>query len=163
MENEARLTLLILAVEDVIQATRFYRAAFGWSQTVNESNYAEFALPGDQRLGLYARAGFARNVGQPPLQRAHGEITSTEIYLYVDDLDGAIARVEAAGAHMLSPKAERDWGDEAAYFADPGRRSPPLLACYPLHPHRLAGLLDATRKCRRAVAHSESQRVPSTT
>lgn len=119
MANEARLTLLILAVEDLIRAVRFYRAAFGWVQTVDDAIYAEFALPGDQRLGLYARAGFERNVGQAPLQGARGEITGTEIYLYADDLDAAIARMEAAGARPLSPRAPRAWGDEAAYFADP--------------------------------------------
>lgn len=117
--DEARLTLLILAVEDLIQAVRFYRTAFGWVQTVDDVIYAEFALPGDQRLGLYARAGFERNVGQAPRKGARGEITGTEIYLYVHDLAAASARVEAAGARALSPRAQRAWGDEAAYFADP--------------------------------------------
>ena len=119
MADEARLTLLILAVEDLIRAVHFYRAAFGWVQTVDDAIYAEFMLPGGQRLGLYARAGFERNVGRVPLQGRRGEITGTEIYLYVDDLAAAIARVEAAGARLLRPRAERAWGDEAAYFADP--------------------------------------------
>jgi predicted enzyme related to lactoylglutathione lyase len=110
---------LILAVEDLIRAVRFYRAAFGWVQTVDGAIYAEFALPDDQRLGLYARAGFERNVGQAPLKGRRGEITGTEFYLYVDDLAAAIARVEAAGSRALSPRAQRAWGDEAAYFADP--------------------------------------------
>jgi uncharacterized glyoxalase superfamily protein PhnB len=48
-----------------------------------------------------------------------GDITSTEIYLYVDDLAAAIVRVEGAGARALSPRAQRAWGEEAAYFADP--------------------------------------------
>jgi predicted enzyme related to lactoylglutathione lyase len=119
MADEARLALLILAVEDLDRAVGFYRAAFGWFQTVDDAVYAEFALPGDQRLGLYARAGFERNTGQAPRSVARGDITGTEIYLYVDNLAAAIARTEAAGARTLSPRAERAWGDEAAYFADP--------------------------------------------
>lgn len=119
MAEEARLTLVILAVEEVKRAVSFYRAAFGWPQTVDESVYAEFALPGAMRLGLYTHAGFERNIGQAPLKLARGEITSTEIYLFVDDLSAAIARMKAAGARLLSSRALRDWGDEAAYFADP--------------------------------------------
>jgi predicted enzyme related to lactoylglutathione lyase len=119
MADEARLALLILAVEDLNRAVAFYRAAFGWSQTVDDAIYAEFALPGNQRLGLYARASFGRNTGQAPRSVTRGDITSTEIYLYVDDLAAAIVRVEGAGARALSPRAQRAWGEEAAYFADP--------------------------------------------
>jgi uncharacterized protein len=119
MAEEARLTLVILAVEELRRAVSFYRAAFGWTQTVDEAVYAEFALSGAVRLGLYTHADFARNTGQAPLKPARGEITGAEIYLFVDDLSAAIARVEAAGGRTLSPRALRDWGDEAAYFADP--------------------------------------------
>ncbi|HEY7022618.1 MAG TPA: VOC family protein [Ktedonobacterales bacterium] len=119
MAEETRLTLVILAVEDLRRAVAFYRAAFRWPQTVDEAVYAEFALPGAVRLGLYTHAGFERNTGQAPLKAALGEITGTEIYLFVDDLSASIARVEAAGGRTLSPRALRDWGDEAAYFADP--------------------------------------------
>jgi predicted enzyme related to lactoylglutathione lyase len=119
MAEEIRLTLVILAVEDLQRAVNFYRAAFGWPQTVDEAVYAEFTLPGAVRLGLYTHAGFGRNTGQAPLKLAHGGITATEIYLFVDDLSATIAHVEAAGGRKLSPRALRDWGDEAAYFADP--------------------------------------------
>jgi len=37
----------------------------------------------------------------------------------VDDLEGTIERLRDAGARPLSPRADRNWGDEAAYFADP--------------------------------------------
>jgi predicted enzyme related to lactoylglutathione lyase len=117
--EEIRLTLVILAVEELQRAVNFYHAAFGWSQTVDEAVYAEFTLPGAMRLGLYTHAGFGRNTGQAPLKPAREEITSTELYLFVDDLSAAIEHVEAAGGRELSPRALRDWGDEAAYFADP--------------------------------------------
>ena len=48
-----------------------------------------------------------------------GAITATELYLRVDDLAAAVEALAAAGARLLSPAAQRDWGDEAAYFADP--------------------------------------------
>jgi predicted enzyme related to lactoylglutathione lyase len=131
--EEIWLTLVILAVEDLRRAVSFYRAAFGWVQTVDEAVYAEFTLPGAVRLGLYTHAGFGRNTGQAPLKLAHGEITGTEIYLFVDDLSATTARVEAAGGRTLSPRALRDWGDEAAYLADPDGNVVVLARPYAQH------------------------------
>ncbi len=119
MPAPVRHVLTILAVEDLPRAIDFYRRAFGWEQVVDVPVYAEFALPGGMGLGLYERHGFGRNTGQVPSRVAPGEIAPAEIYFQTDELASAIARVVAAGARELSPLAVRDWGDEAAYFADP--------------------------------------------
>ena len=113
----ARHVLTILAVDDLPRATRFYRAALGWEQTVDTPAYVELA--GGMRLGLYLRDSFARNTGVPPQSRPVQGTTSTEIYLHVDDVAEAAERLRVAGAVELSPVAARPWGDEAAYFADP--------------------------------------------
>jgi uncharacterized protein len=115
---EARLSLVILAVGDLARAVRFYREAFGWTQQVDEAVYAEFALPGGQRLGLYDRAAFARNTGAVPAAIPPGGLAATELYFSVDEPEEASRRFIAAGARQLSALAPRDWGDEAAYFAD---------------------------------------------
>lgn len=115
----AQPALIILAVSDLPRAVRFYRSAFGWPQEVDVPVYAEFAMPGDQRLGLYERGAFGRNTGQTPDATPDGALTGTELYFYPADLPAAIVRLEASGARMLSKLTKRDWGDEAAYFADP--------------------------------------------
>lgn len=115
----ADFTLVILAVADLTRAIGFYRTAFGWTQTVDVPVYAEFQTPGGMRFGLYQRRAFAANTGQVPHEIPAGDLSPTEVYLHVDDLSGAIARLEAAGARCLSPCASRNWGDDAAYFADP--------------------------------------------
>ena len=115
----ARHVLTILAVGDLARSRAFYRDAFGWALPVDVPAYAEFELPGGMRLGLYQREGFARNTGQAPAVTPLGAISATEIYLHVDDLPAAVGKLEAAGARVLSPLAKRDWGDEAAYYADP--------------------------------------------
>ena len=117
--SAARHVLTILAVEDLARAKAFYEAAFGWERLVDVPVYVELAVPGGMRLGLYARDGFAHNTGQAPAPTPAGAITPTELYLWVDDLDGALERMTGAGARLLSARAARDWGDEAAYFADP--------------------------------------------
>ena len=117
--TELRHVLTILAVEDLAASAAFYAAAFGWTASVATPVYVEFALLGGQRLGVYERHGFGRNIGQVPAKVAAGELAPTEIYLYVDDPVAAIARIQSAGARELSPWATRPWGDEVAYFADP--------------------------------------------
>jgi len=114
-----RHALTILAVDDLPRAVAFYEAAFGWPRIVNVPVYSEFALPDGMRFGVYQRDGFGRNTGQVPARLAPKEIAGTELYLYPDDVHEAVRRLLAAGARELSELAPRDWGDEAAYFADP--------------------------------------------
>jgi predicted enzyme related to lactoylglutathione lyase len=114
----ARHVLTILAVSELGRTLRFYDAAFGWSKLVETPAYVELDA-GGQRFGLYQREGFAKNTSRAPSRIPDGEIAPTEIYLHVDDLERAIERLRAAGARELSPRQARDWGDEAAYFADP--------------------------------------------
>lgn len=114
-----RHVLTILAVADVDRSLDFYTRAFGWPLRTRVPVYAELELPDGNGLGLYARGAFARNTGQAPQPTAAGAISGTEIYLRCDDLEPAVHRVEVAGGRILSPALPRDWGDRAAYFADP--------------------------------------------
>ena len=115
----ARHILTILAVADLEKSVAFYREAFGLPARVEVPVYVELALPDGRGLGLYAREAFASNTGHVPTLATPERIGGTELYFHVDDLDAAIRRLEAAGATLLSARAGRDWGDEAAYYADP--------------------------------------------
>lgn len=117
--SEARHILTILAVEDLERSVAFYGTAFGWPARVEVPVYVELELPDGRGLGLYVKEAFAVNVGQVPTLAEPTRIGGTELYFHVDDLDDAIERLAAAGAHCLSERAPRDWGDEAAYYADP--------------------------------------------
>ena len=117
MAATPKLVLLILAVRDLPGMTAFYVRVLGWSQVVEVPVYAELQSPEGLRIGLYAEAGFGRNIGVVP--EASPPITRTELYLHCEDLLATIERAVAAGARPLSPIGPRDWGDEAAYFADP--------------------------------------------
>ncbi len=115
----ARHVLTILAVRDLQRAVRFYTEAFGWPARVETPVYVELETPDGHRFGLYQREAFAKNTGRLPACVEDTAIGATEIYLHVEDLDEAVARLRAAGAPVLSDRAPRDWGDEAAYFRDP--------------------------------------------
>lgn len=114
-----RHVLTILAVEDLARSSRFYTQAFGWPLVVDAPVYVELAAPGGMRLGLYERNGFGRNTGRLPVRVPSGGLSPTELYFHVDDMAQALDGLRHAGARELSPLSLRDWGDEAAYFADP--------------------------------------------
>lgn len=119
----SHLQMLIFAVDDVARSLAFYTAAFGWPVRMQVPGViAELTVSDHLGLAVYQREGFARNTGRPtaPVPAAH--TTATELYLRVDSADAltdAIDTLTRAGATLLSPRADRTWGDEAAYFADP--------------------------------------------
>ena len=114
-----RTHLVVLAVADLARSKAFYSAAFGWRLGHAESVYAEFRVAPGFGVGLYLRSAFSANTGVVPSGVPAEATTSTEIYIRVDDLPAAVARMGKAGARLLSPAAKRVWGDEAAYYADP--------------------------------------------
>lgn len=117
--TDARLVLVVLAVDDLAQARRFYEDAFGWPLEVDAPPYKEFRLPGGLRLGLYRTEGFALNTRERPADVPAGALTRTELYLHVDDPAATGERLVGLGARLLDGLSPRDWGDEAAYYADP--------------------------------------------
>ncbi len=112
-------TMTILAVADLERSVSFYREVFGWPARIEVPVLVEFELPDGRGLALYTRESFGVNTNQVPVVVPSGEIAGTELYFRcADDLEGVIERLRAAGARELSPLAPRDWGDEAAYYAD---------------------------------------------
>lgn len=114
-----RHVLVVLACADVARSKAFYVGVFGWRVCVDLAVYVELEVPTGLRVGLYARDGFARNTGEAPAASPARGTTSSELYLRVDDVPAALARLLAAGGRLLSATAPRPWGDEAAYVADP--------------------------------------------
>ncbi|HTL23377.1 MAG TPA: VOC family protein [Mycobacteriales bacterium] len=130
------LALVVLAVTDLHRSVGFYRQALGWEQVEAAPVYAELVSPAGLRLGLYERTAFARNPGTAPPTAPSGT-SATELYFRTADVDAAVSRLQAAGAELLSPRVLRDWGDEAAYLADPDGNVV-VVAC----PAAGAGMMD---------------------
>jgi len=114
-----RHVLTILAVSDFVRAREFYRAAFGFKQTVDVPVYAEFELEDGRRLGIYERQSFGVNTGVVPNKVEAGELSGAELYFYCNDPAAQCAKLVKAGATELSPWQPRAWGDDAAYYSDP--------------------------------------------
>ena len=84
----ARLNYVELPVRDIGAAQAFYESAFGWSLTGFGPTYAA-TLTGDTDIGLQADAAEATEAPLPVID--------------VDDLEAALAAVEAAGGKIVRP------------------------------------------------------------
>ena len=86
---------------------------------IDYKNYVELLRPEGGCLGLFERGAFGRTAGAQPSSGEPGRETSTELYVRVQDVEPVLDRLERLGARRLSPLAAREWGEEAAYYADP--------------------------------------------
>ena len=68
---------------------------------------------------MYEREGYAQTVGAEPLAGVGDRVAPVYVYVRVADVATSVARLEAAGGRSLSPLRARDWGETAAWFADP--------------------------------------------
>src|ERR671934_241783 len=72
---------------------------------------------GPRTLGELAAAEQVRpatmtRIAQPV--ELNGHVSPAYLYVRVEDLEGTIERLRGAGARPLSPRGDRNWGDEAA-------------------------------------------------
>ncbi|HEY4300291.1 MAG TPA: VOC family protein [Candidatus Didemnitutus sp.] len=91
---------------DPAAATKFYTGLFGWTAepiTQNGRSYTVFSADGHPVAGLAVRKNASPN-----------RLSRWIVYMAVDDLDAAVARVEPAGGKVRAP---------ARNFADRGRQA----------------------------------------
>lgn len=117
MAHNNGVVLVVLAVEDAQRAAAFYRGVFQWPVLVEVPVYVELQA-GAVRVGLYQRDGFGRNTGAVPTVVARGALAPSELYVHVERPEDVMERLRRHGARELSGWQRRDWGDDAAYFAD---------------------------------------------
>jgi hypothetical protein len=99
----ARLNYVELPVRDVAAAKSFYEQAFGWSMTAFGPTYAA-TLTGDTDVGL---------------QGDSSEATAAPLaVIEVEDLEAALAAVEAAGGRIVRPIFAFP-GGRRFHFTDP--------------------------------------------
>lgn len=110
----------ILYVADQARSRDFYRAVLGREPRLDVPGMTEFELSAGAVLGLMPASGIKRLLGDAiddPLQA--GQLPRCELYLPASDPQAMVELVGAAGGRVISPAADRNWGDRVAYAADP--------------------------------------------
>ena len=116
---DARVNFITLAVADVAVARRFYVQGLGWPPALDEPGIVMIRLSPTLVLSLWSGDEFEAEVG--PIRRGAG-ITPFTLAHNVPtpaDVDRVLADAELAGASIVAPAQQRDWGGYSGYFADP--------------------------------------------
>jgi predicted enzyme related to lactoylglutathione lyase len=94
--------------EDASRLQDFYREAFGWEVLPAGPSYA-MVHPG-------SASGINGGVGSAPEGQGASRVT---VYIEVEDLDAALARIEALGGRRVMSPLDVPNGPSIALFADP--------------------------------------------
>ena len=112
--------IVIFAVSDIEASSRLYSEVFGFDIEVKAANYIELRISATASFGLYQRDAFPNNFDGRLAPEASGVAQPAELYLRVADAPAIIEALQARGLTLKSPLAMRPWGEQAAYFLDPG-------------------------------------------
>ena len=108
---------IILIVDDLDRATRFYTEVLGLKLGHRSGDYAQLDT-GATRLALYARSAMATTLGMS-LEAPRPDAPGFEIGFKVADVDAAVNELIARGVSPVVPPTDRFWGQRTAYVRDP--------------------------------------------
>jgi catechol 2,3-dioxygenase-like lactoylglutathione lyase family enzyme len=115
---QQRLSLVTLAVGDLARARRFYEEGLGWTPGFAMDDIAFYQLP-TMILGLWSRRAMAADLGVAPEALGTGAIQLAHNVPERASVDAILARAVRAGARVLKPAHEAEWGGYTGLFADP--------------------------------------------
>lgn len=110
------LDYVVLIVDDIDTAQRFYTKTLGLPLKHRRGDYAQIGSSGT-RLGLFTRTAMASVLGDEIGSAAAA--AKFELGFKVDDCDAAFAELVAGGAPAITAPETRSWGQRTAYVADP--------------------------------------------
>jgi PhnB protein len=119
IRGEYRGATPYLAVHDAARAIEFYRRAFGATELLRLTDaqgkigHAEIAI-GEAHI-LLSDEYPDRGMSAPPALGG----SPVSLLVYVDDVDQVVHQAAAAGAKVLTPVADRFYGDRNAKLEDP--------------------------------------------
>jgi catechol 2,3-dioxygenase-like lactoylglutathione lyase family enzyme len=128
---DRRIDVVTLAVSDLERSLKFYRDGLGLeTRGVMATEFAGdefnaagavvmFHLDTGVTLALYPRTELAKDAKIPLGSPKSGEFSLAQIVASRDEVDGLLARAEAAGATVTDTAHERPWGIYSGYFRDP--------------------------------------------
>ena len=114
---EQRLSLMTLGVADLERSLRFYEA-LGWKRGNQNPEVAFFQLHG-MIFALWSRKSLAEDAKLSPEGSGFRGMALAYNARSREDADSVIAEAKAAGAKIMKPAKETEWGGYSGYFADP--------------------------------------------
>ena len=114
-----RLSLVTLGVQDVARSTLFY-VALGWPlSSASVAGEVSFFKTAGGLLAIWREDALAADAGVDPTPGAGHRFALAINLDSRQQVDSALVTAAAAGARILTPPRETDWGGYNGYFADP--------------------------------------------
>ena len=114
---DQRISFVTLAVRDVAAARAFYVDGLGWQAAYDGDDVVMVMVGPHLVLSLWDRDDFVAEVG--PLSDGPAPITLAHNVADRAAVDTVLAEMVAAGGTTLGEAAERAWGGDTGYVADP--------------------------------------------
>ena len=114
---DQRVSLITFGVRDLGRARAFYEA-IGWTTGAAQEDDVVFFQAGGMIVGLWGREQLAEDTGVED-SGGWGGITPAYNARSLEEVDGVLAEVAAAGGTILRQGAATFWGGYSGAFADP--------------------------------------------
>jgi uncharacterized protein len=120
-----RITLLTIGVDDLERAVAFYRDGLGLATDgivgteIEHGAVAFFKLQHGLTLALWPRTSLAHDSGVAVSPGSPTEFSIGHNVTSRDEVDRVMHEARAAGARVLKPAVDTEWGGYAGYFQDP--------------------------------------------
>lgn len=120
-----RLSVLILCVDDLERALRFYREGLGLQtpgiigQEFEHGAVAFFDLQPGLKLAIWPRKSLAYDTGLPPAGPSPTEFSIGHNVSSTEEVDAVMTQAVDAGAVVVKPAQKTFWGGYSGYFQDP--------------------------------------------
>lgn len=112
-------TNFILYVNDQRKSAAFYRSVLNIEPSLDVPGMTEFDLGNGAILGLMPNQGIKKLLGESidDPEKNNGS-SRCELYFTVENPQKDLDRACEAGAKLLMPVTQQNWGDEAGYVKD---------------------------------------------
>ena len=115
---EPRISIITLGVADLVASTRFYRDGLGLPLREGGDGIAFFETKGTW-LALFPREALAADATVPADGAGFRGFTFAHNVRSREEVDAVLKEAEAAGASVIKPAQDTDWGGYSGYFSDP--------------------------------------------
>jgi uncharacterized protein len=115
----AHVSSILLGVRDMDRSKKFYTEGLGWSVQRDYGISVFFEPHGGSLVGLYGRDGLATDNGASPEGSGFSGMVFTYVVRSQERVDEILAEADKAGATILKPPADLEWGGYGGTFTDP--------------------------------------------
>lgn len=118
---EPRITLITLGVKDLPASVAFFRDGMGWPTHYAEGDPVAFFATSGTRLSLFPRHHLAADISPEVGADDRGGFSGITLAHNVrkrHEVAEVLAQAARAGATVVKPAQDTEWGGHAGYFRD---------------------------------------------